>query len=382
MKVLHYVTSFSPLSEIFIYDYVTELERQGIENYVLTNNRQNIENRSFDKVSVVQGPGSWHPERVLRRARKFIRDEHSLYARWPILRRRLAKEIKKIKPNVIHAHFGPKGVEIAPVAEKLGVPLVTTFYGYDISYFKEDEFWVSEYQVLWKNVSAIIVLSEEMRESVRSIHAPDKKVHTVHIGRDISQFSFKKPLSAISNFISVGRLTPKKGHFDSIEAVLSLKKKGYQIKLDIVGNGKLKDDLEYYIESKHGESVVSLLGALPNKRVIEKMYEADAFILSSKKGPNGDKEGTPTVLISAQAIGLPCISTVHAGIPEMIPDGNQQFLAEEGNVEQLSEKMEKLMNLTPEELLEVAVRGREKIEQEFNLKYEVQKLINIYKQIV
>jgi glycosyltransferase involved in cell wall biosynthesis len=177
-------------------------------------------------------------------------------------------------------------------------------------------------------------------------------------------------------------LTHKKGHFDTIDAFKKVLECGYDIELEIIGDGELREELQKYIQDSGVEDTVKLSGALPNQQVITKLKEADAFILSSKKGPNGDKEGTPTVLVEAQAIGLPCISTVHAGIPEMIPEENQQFLAEEGNVEQLSKKMEKLINLTPEELEEVAARGREKIEQDFNLTREVGKLISIYKKLI
>ena len=64
MRVLHFASSFSPLSQTFIYDYVMELEQQGVDNHVVTLTRQNEEQRPFPKVSVVPAPGRWGPVRL------------------------------------------------------------------------------------------------------------------------------------------------------------------------------------------------------------------------------------------------------------------------------------------------------------------------------
>ena len=71
MRVLHFATSFSPLSQTFIYDSVTELEQQGVDNHVVTLKRHNEEQRPFHKVSVVPAPGRWNPaRRVASRSRR------------------------------------------------------------------------------------------------------------------------------------------------------------------------------------------------------------------------------------------------------------------------------------------------------------------------
>jgi glycosyltransferase involved in cell wall biosynthesis len=381
MKVLHYVNSFSPLSETFIYDYVTELERQGIDNYVLTNRRLNSQDRPFDKVSVVENPGRWHPERLLRRAGTIIRDEHPFKSSWPILRRRLPKEIKKINPDVIHAHFGPQGVMIADVAYSLNIPIVISFHGYDAFSLTKEQFWIGEYQKIDKVVSVVTCVSEYMRKYLSDIFT-NANLEIVHVGKSLEGYPFKKPNGKVKDWLSIGRITEKKGHDDTIKAFEKILRINPSQKLRVVGDG---EDIAFYqqlIDELDVSESITLLGALPHQEVKKELNNADAFILASKTAPNGDKEGIPTVLMEAQAIGLPCISTKHSGIPEVFPVRNQHFLSEEGNVEQLSKKMEKLINLTPVELGEIAVRGREKIEQDFNLTREVGKLINIYKKLI
>ena len=94
-----------------------------------------------------------------------------------------------------------------------------------------------------------------------------------------------------------------------------------------------------------------------------------------------NREGTPTVLIEAQATGLPCITTTHAGIPETIPETNHRFLAPEGDVDALTDCLIGLLNQSPDEILTIARRGRDHVEQEFHLSSEVKKLRSLYRTI-
>jgi glycosyltransferase involved in cell wall biosynthesis len=112
------------------------------------------------------------------------------------------------------------------------------------------------------------------------------------------------------------------------------------------------------------------------------MEKADAFVLPSKTASTGDREGTPTVLVEAQASGLPCIATEHAGIPEMIPEANQDLLLPEGDPDALADRLRKLMALSVEELGKIAERGRGKVEADFCLSSEVEKLKNIYWDVI
>jgi glycosyltransferase involved in cell wall biosynthesis len=89
-------------------------------------------------------------------------------------------------------------------------------------------------------------------------------------------------------------------------------------------------------------------------------------------------EGIPTVLMEAQAIGLPCVSTHHSGIPEVIPPANHGFLADEGDVDGISERIARLLSCSEDQLAETTRAGRSRVEEAFNLKVETEKLKIIY----
>jgi glycosyltransferase involved in cell wall biosynthesis len=296
------------------------------------------------------------------------------------MRERLEAAIQEIEPDVIHAHFGPQGVRIAPVARSLGIPLVVTFYGSDLSAKTENEFWVEKYRELWPQADAVTVLSDEMKGRAEELGCPSSKLRVVHLCRDLEEFSFRPPNDPVQNILFVGRLVPKKAPLDAVRAVQLANERGADLHLDIIGEGPLRESVSEYVE-KEGLNEVALHGRIPSTEVVDHMQAADAFILPSKVAPNGDREGTPTVLVEAQAVGLPCVTTQHAGIPEMIPDQNQDLLCSEGNIEAMSEALVNLSDASVDTIVCRAEHGRQKVEEEFDLSTEVQKLRELYREV-
>jgi colanic acid/amylovoran biosynthesis glycosyltransferase len=183
--------------------------------------------------------------------------------------------------------------------------------------------------------------------------------------------------------LSIGRLAEKKGHLDTLKAFQKvLERSNRSLQLNIIGDGNDRPKLESYIRSNGLKDHVTMLGRLPHPKVVEYLQASDVFVLNSKTASSGDKEGTPTVLVEAQAAGLPCISTFHSGIPEIIPKGNHQLLAKEGDVEQITSNMMNLLNAPEEEVLEISRRGRKRVEEAFDVAGEAGKLINLYKELI
>jgi colanic acid/amylovoran biosynthesis glycosyltransferase len=382
MRVLHFRRTFSGLSETFLYAYITELERQGEDNHVLTFNRRNKEQRPFSKVQTVDTePDRWHPRRLWYRVRLIGSENASYRSMQRLVEKRFEDSIREVEPDVIHAHFGAEAVEVAPYADQLGIPLIATFYGYDVSQLPEKDDWQKKYEKLWPQVDAATVLSKEMKARVEDLGCPSDKLNIVHLSRDLEDFPYHPPDRRMQTILFVGRLVEKKAPLDAIRAVELANNQGSRLDLVMAGGGNLREELETYVEENGLSEHVSLLGEVPNSEVARRMREADAFMLPSKTAPSGDREGTPTVLIEAQASGLPCVSTRHAGIPEMIPEENHDLLAEEGDVEALADILRDLSSRTVDELAEVTGQGREKVEDEFELTEEAERLRAIYQDV-
>lgn len=382
IRVAHLCKAFSKRSETFVYDYVTELERQSVDNHVVANRRVNHDERPFEDVTIVPWPALWDPRRVGFRLLEVLGLDGGFGSSWRELWPGGEDAIEQIAPDVLHAHFGRPGVKAVPIAEQLDRPLIVTFYGYDISKLPRDRRWREAYESIWRVAQTVVVLSEEMKEEAIRLGAPPDAVQVVHLARDLDDFSYRPPSGPVSELISVGRLTEKKGHFDAIQAVQKRVEAGDDLRLRIVGDGPQRDDLEQYIQAHDLQSSVELLGSIPNAEVARRLQGADAFLLCSKTAASGDREGTPTVLIEAQAVGLPCVSTTHAGIPEMIPEANHSFLAPEGEVCAIAERLRRLRVCSSEELRRVSEAGREIIETSFSLSSEAGALRELYERAV
>jgi colanic acid/amylovoran biosynthesis glycosyltransferase len=195
---------------------------------------------------------------------------------------------------------------------------------------------------------------------------------------NIAMSRVKEPKRKVQSVLFVGRLVPKKAPLDAVQGLKRANEWGAGLSLNFVGEGPLREELEQYVCENDLSDQVTVHGQLPNEEVATRMQAADALLLPSKTAPDGDREGTPTVLVEAQAIGFPCITTWHSGIPEMIPEDNQKFLVPEGDVEGIAEKLVYLSTLSIEELVQIARLGRQKVSQEFDLTGEAASLVDLY----
>lgn len=382
MRSVHFVHSFSKLSETFIYDYVTSLQSQQVDIEVLTFNHMNKQERPFQPVETVSLPW-WNMGRIWRIARDTLLGKDTETSAWPVYQQKLKKQFLNKKPDVLHAHFGPMGVLLAPVAKELDIPLVVTFYGYDISEIVRQNYWQKAYRELADVASCVTVLSEEMKGRALEVGFTEDQVKVVHLGTRVDNISYRTPSYPITNFLSIGRLAEKKGHLDTLKVFKTvLDKSDRSLQLNVIGDGDLRPELEKFIKANNLQGQVQLLGRLPHSKVVEHLQKADAFVLNSKTAASGDKEGTPTVLVEAQAAGLPCISTFHSGIPEIIPEENHRFLADEGNVDQIVSNMMELLNASEEEVEEISQLGRKRVEQAFDVAGEAAKFKQLYRELV
>jgi colanic acid/amylovoran biosynthesis glycosyltransferase len=389
VRVLHFVTSFSPLSETFIYDFIAELQQQGrAENYVVTLNRCNEEQRPFPRVSVVPPPGRWNPIRVWYRGLAELGIGTPIESSWPLLRQRLRRVIREIRPDVVHAHFGPSGVLIAPEVTRVGLPLLVTFLGSDA--------WVLGRRPVWRGLyrrdliglrAAVIGVSNHMCDQLRDLGFPGDTVHLLHNGVRVERFQYSNPAERWDGrtvkCLHVGRLVEKKNPILLVQAfrhALDLAPAGLDLRLDVIGEGPLEDALKSEISELGLEQKVTRLGSLPHHLVAKAMQQAHVYTQHSVTAPNGDQEGQPTSLIEASSCGLPVVTTRHNGIPDIVLDGETGYLVEERDVRGMGERIAWLA-AHPERWKEMGACARKHIETNMNLSLQVRKATALYSEL-
>lgn len=168
------------------------------------------------------------------------------------------------------------------------------------------------------------------------------------------------------SIITVGRLEPQKNHKLLIDAYEQCLKGNIEDDLFIYGDGKLRKELEDYVEEKGIGSHVHFEGVVAN--IEEKLNEARLFILSS------DYEGMPNSLMEAMASGVAVISTnCPCGGPKtLIQNENQGILVPCNNKDAMTRAMEKVLN---GKYLDMGKNARERAED-----FKTDKIVKIWEE--
>lgn len=294
-----------------------------------------------------------------------------------------AKIIRTGSVKLIHAPFGTDGLHALSYKKRFNIPLVTDFRGYDIGRLPKKN--PRMYDELFKTGDVFLVRSNDMRKDMINLGCPGEKIKIHHSSIDLAKFPFREKIASPENgrinILLVGRLTEKKGVPYAIDAFKKVSELHKNIHFTIVGDGPLKSSLQKHIRLSGLQEKIHLLGSLPQKEVIKTMLKSHIFILPSITASDGDKEGIPNVLTEAMATGLPVISTKHGGIPELIEDGRNGFLVEERNVDLLADRLGHLIE-HPELWSVFGREGRKKVEEEFNIEKQTEKLEKIYESLI
>jgi glycosyltransferase involved in cell wall biosynthesis len=137
--------------------------------------------------------------------------------------------------------------------------------------------------------------------------------------------------------VCTGRMVPAKGHLILLQAVQMLREKGISLKVTMIGGGPELDSLQRFVVSNQLADSVNFTKALSHPETLAQLRRADLFALASFA------EGIPVALMEAMSLGLPCISTNIAGIPELIRTGVDGLLVPPANAAALASALESLI---------------------------------------
>lgn len=362
-----YRKAFPRISETFIKEQANNLIRYH-PTFITCTSLQEI---PFPNISVSQND--------------FLRIKEIIYylTRSPKLFNKF-DSLKKI--SLIHGHFGPDGVYAMALAEKLKIPLVVTFHGYDITLFRQTLWRTGSllyYQLLWheeelkQKAAKFIAVSSFIQKKLLEQGYPKEKIIQHYIGVDTDKFSPSSQKPTERYILCVGSHKPKKGVDTLLRAFARIANKYPNILLLQVGAGKMTSELHKLVELLGIDRQVRFLGSQSHETVLNLMRGAEIFTLPSQIAENGDCEGLPMVINEASACGLPVVSTWHSGIPEAVIDGETGFLVTERDDAALAEKLDILLSDRPLGQ-KMGQQGREFVCEMFDIRKQTAKLEVIY----
>lgn len=242
-------------------------------------------------------------------------------------------DLGRLRPRLIHAHFGRGGALALPLARALDLPLVVTFHGGDAT--KDAHYrrrlvpgvFQRRRLVLQREAALFICVSEYIREVLLSRGFPEAKLAVIRYGIEPDP-SQPPPAPPRPYLLFVGRFVEKKGVGHLIDAARILESEGAEIDLVLIGDGPLGDGLR---RRAAGLTNVEFRGWSPNAAARRAMRGALAVCVPSVVASGGDAEGLPHVVLEAMAAAAPVIASAVAGIPEAVAHEATGFLVAPGD---------------------------------------------------
>jgi len=249
------------------------------------------------------------------------------------------KAFRRHRVKAVLAEYGTTGVMTVEACRRLHIPLVVYFFGYDASVKSVLEEHAESYARMFQEACAVIAISHSMRRRLVSLGAPPEKVHYIPCGVDCAKFGGARPGDAPPLFLAVGRFVEKKAPQLTIKAFAQMHSAHPSARLRMVGDGPLWNECRELAKNLGVAEAVEFLGTQTHAEVSSEMLQARCFVQHSVEAPSGDCEGTPVGILEAGGSGLPVISTRHAGISDVVIEGETGFLVDEADVEGMAKHM-------------------------------------------
>jgi colanic acid/amylovoran biosynthesis glycosyltransferase len=301
--------------------------------------------------------------------------------------RPLQQHLQQLSPALIHAQFGLSGALALPLARSLKIPLIVHFRGADatikeeIARYSSLNHWIyfRRRDRLQRETQLFLTVSKFIKEKLIEQGFPPEKIVAHYHGVDTAQFNPDPDLPREPVVLFVGRLTEKKGCDDLIQAMAKVQQDIPEVELVLIGDGPLRATLE--TQARQSLKKYRFLGVQPHSVVKDWMNRSRLLATPSITASEGDSEGLPNVVLEAQAMGLPVIATLHAGIPEAVIDHETGLLAAERDPDALAAYALRLLR-DPDLWQRFSTKGRQHVCANFDRATQTRVLEAMYESVL
>lgn len=291
---------------------------------------------------------------------------------------KLKSVIKDWQPDILHAHFA---TGYGFMARMCGFKTrIVSIYGSDIYEFPYKS--VLHKTVLAFNLtgaSRILSTSESMADEYLTVYPAKQRPIVTPFGVDIDLFKpLPKTLKEDQFTIGIVKKMEKKYGVDVLlKAVAKLKTMTDKaLKLNIVGTGSQKQELESLARDLGIENITTFYGAINNTEVPTFLSQQDVFVVPSRF----DSESFGVAAVEAQACAVPIIVSNVGGLPEVVKHEVTGLVIDKENPDELAQALLQLCN--DKELREkFGQAGRERVKSLYDWNQNVAQMIDIYTQV-
>ncbi len=376
--VAHLKPDYLPLSETFVYEILRALTT--FTPVVLCQELMNREHFPLSHIIHLRMTSAWWGERLYHAVRRRMAGIDTIFAY------KYYRAVKALGPAFVHAHFGPTGVMAVPLRRKLGLPLITSFYGYDAPVQEKASAWRDLYRPLFEVGDLFLVEGPCLRRRLIALGAPPERVTIQRIAIDVERIPFRprrvaRPGECIQ-ILQVGRMVEKKGFVHTVRAFAEVHRAHPHTRLLFIGDGPLRPSLQALVSELGLDRVVHFLGFTSRAAYMTIAERCHVLVQPSVTASDGDTEGgAPTVLLEMQAAGMPIVATRHADIPHVVVEGGSALLVPERDETALAEALNAVIE-HPERWEEMGRVGRRFVTERHNIALEVKRLERTYEAVL
>lgn len=297
---------------------------------------------------------------------------------------KMADVINREELDILHVHYAMPHAICAILAKQMckrDVKIITTLHGTDITVLGIDSSLTQMIKFGIEQSDRVTAVSHSLVGQTKEMLHTEREIDVIYNFVDEREY-YRKPelqlkedygirddeavLIHISNFRRVKRVT------DVIRTFANVRVK-MPAKLLLVGDGPEYSACHQLVTDLDLEDDVLFLGKQEN--VSELLSISDLKLLLS------EKESFGLVLLEAMACGVPCIGTNIGGIPEVIDHGDTGYIAELGNVEQMSYFANKI--LEDKHLHQnMSFQAKEVVKDKFATETILRQYENLYEQVL
>ena len=379
--VLHSLPRWLPRTATWLHNQLRYLP-EDVSNHVACSSVENINEfpvKNLHCLPQASKPAEWQKRVYGRLHLGFLLDRPYL--------NHLVRLGRACGAGILHSHWGDWACRDVIAARRLGVRHVVTFYGKDVNFLPQHEYWRRQYRRLFSEVDLLLCEGPHMASCLVQLGCPSNKVRVHHLGVEVNRIRFqpRRWQGGPLRVLMAGSFREKKGFPDAVEALGRLVKDLRDIEITIIGDAdsdQRSQPEKARILAKLKEhdlfSRTRMLGYQPHWVLFEESYKHHLFISPSLTAQDGDTEGgAPVTLIEMVATGMPIVSTTHCDIPSVILHGKTGLLAPEGNVDSLLEHLRWFVG-HPNQWDEMSHAGRSHVELEFDVVTQANRLRDLY----
>lgn len=395
MKVLFLVTAYprDPADVItpWMVETIRRLRARGVAVEVLAPAYRGLANQEVDGVRVHRfryAPRGWETLTHDQTAPDRIRQKPWFLALVPGYvaagSRAAARVAREGRFDVVHAFWPiPQGILGLHAKRKTGLPLVSTFFGVELTWMERQfPFLAPLLRRIVRGSDAVTAISTYTAGRLRA-QVPGVEPAIIPFGAAVDAPAEPPPYTYDGarpfELLFVGRLVERKGVHLLLDALAMLPPER-RVVLNVVGDGPDRAKLQEQAARLGLGGRAVFHGFVPKEELQRRLETCDAFVLPAVIDAKGDTEGLGVVLLEAMSYARPVIASAAGGIVDIVRDGRNGCLVPPGDASALSAAIGRMMD-DPSAARTLGVNGREDVERGFSWDVIADRLAEIYRRV-